>query len=103
MKFVVTELNNFGRVFRMPFDYPSDFCFGGGHPIQVQLVDWFNPVPPDEGEYFVKYPKTLEGEELEKLRDRLREWLKEKVYVKANVHQKFILVTDYGDAIVVNP
>ena len=38
MKFVVTELNNFGRVFRMPFDYPSDFCFG--EDIRFRCSSW---------------------------------------------------------------
>lgn len=44
MKVVVDGWNNFCMVFELPEDYPSEFCFGGGHPVTFQLVDWFNPV-----------------------------------------------------------
>jgi len=28
-------------VFRLPEQVPSDFCFGGGWPVNFQLIDWF--------------------------------------------------------------
>ncbi len=44
----VTRENNFCRVFQVPPEYPSGFCFGGGIPTNFQMVDWFNPVCSDE-------------------------------------------------------
>ena len=45
MRYKVDGWNNFCRVFELPAEYPEDFCFGGGHPVSIQMVDWFNPVP----------------------------------------------------------
>lgn len=95
--YVVTQENNFGRVFRLPSTYPEGFCFGGGYQVPFQMVDWFNPVPPADGEYFVKYPKVLEGEELIKVRNMLRNFIRQKGYF-TQCSNEFILITNYGDA-----
>jgi hypothetical protein len=29
------------RVFKMPSEFPREYCFGGGHSTAFQLVDWF--------------------------------------------------------------
>ncbi len=44
MKFQVDMWNNFCRVFELPENYPQDFCFDGGLPVNFQMVDWFDPV-----------------------------------------------------------
>ncbi len=41
MKYKVTEATNFLRVFCLPDEYPSEYCFGGGHPVEIKLIDWF--------------------------------------------------------------
>ena len=45
MKYQVDGWNNFCRVFMLPESYPKGFCFGGGRPVNFQMVDWFYPVP----------------------------------------------------------
>ena len=45
MKYKVDGWNNFCRIFELPETYPKEYCFGGGHPVSFQMVDWFNPVP----------------------------------------------------------
>ena len=35
------------------------------------------------------------------IRQRLRDFIKDKVYVKSHPNHKFIMVTDYGDAFMV--
>lgn len=87
----VTEENNFCRVFELPTSYPEGFCFGGGKPVLMKMVDWFNPWPmhPLEG----KPPETwTEVVEL------LRPWMKEKVYVQPG--RTYILITDFGESMM---
>ena len=48
MNYKVDSWNNFCRVFMLPEEYPEDFCFNGGHPVNFQMVDWFNPVAHDD-------------------------------------------------------
>lgn len=31
----------FYHVFRLPPAFPSEYCFGGGVPVNFQMVDWF--------------------------------------------------------------
>lgn len=45
MKYQVDGWNNFCRIFELPDQYPEKYCFSGGHPVTMVMVDWFNPVP----------------------------------------------------------
>lgn len=90
----ITTATNFVRVFRLPDDYPSDFCFGGGHPVTMQLVDWFNPSDQNK-EY------EFGDDEHKKHIEMLRDFIKGKMYFDPK--HTYLLLTDYGDAIVVNP
>jgi hypothetical protein len=101
MSYIITEMNNFGRILRLPVAYPEGYCFGGGHQVQCQLVDWFYPIPPKDGKFFNEYPRTIEEGEMAEIRQRLRDFIKDKVYVKSHPNHKFIMVTDYGDAFMV--
>ena len=102
IKFVITEMNNFCRILRLPTSYPEGYCFGGGYPVNCHLVDWFNPIPGKDGEIFNNYPRTIEAEEMESIREMLRDFIKEKTYVKSHPNHSFILVADYGDAFMVH-
>lgn len=31
----------FYHVFKLPKDFPSEYCFGGGIPVTITMVDWF--------------------------------------------------------------
>lgn len=86
-----TYENNFGRVFELPESYPSGFCFGGGRPVQMQMVDWFNPWPLDPMND--KSPDTWE-----EVVAILRPFLMGKKYVKPG--RRYILITDFGESLM---
>ena len=90
---MITEKNNFCRVFELPNTYPQAFCFGDGHPVTFQLVDWFQPIPTGDilsdtikpwGEYV--YSLTV--------------FLKNKDYMK--VGKQYLLITDFGESMLFN-
>ena len=85
----ITERNNFMRIFRIPHEFPSDFCFGGGHPVEFQLVDWFQPVPSEMVEDF----------DAEKHRGFIRDFIETKAYIKSNY--QYLALADYGDVFLI--
>ena len=93
----VTEKNNFMRIFRIPNQFPSDFCFGGGHPVNFQIVDWFNPIPQEE--LWSGKTKTLSEKELEEYRGGIREFIKVKNYYDPEF--KFLALSDYDDVFLI--
>lgn len=97
MTFNITERNNFTRIFRIPNEFPSDFCFGGGHPVNFQLVDWFNPIPQEE--LWSGKVKNLTEEELAKHREAIREFIKVKNYYDPEF--KLLAMSDYGDVFLI--
>lgn len=78
---------NFCRVFELPDSYPEGFCFGGGRPVLMLMVDWFNPWPDN--------PELETWEDVVKL---LRPFLQKKTYVKPG--KRYILITDFGASLV---
>lgn len=87
-----TQDNNFGRVFELPEQYPEGFCFDGGKPVQMQMVDWFNPWP--SGMHFDEAVPDTWAE----VSEMLRPWLMKKPYVKPG--RRYILVTDFGESMM---
>lgn len=104
MKYNVDGWNNFCRVFELPDEYPNDFCFGGGQPVNFQMVDWFNPVP-DIGqpavskEVWRKEVGEIEVKEvtLHWLHENLLPWLSEKQYVRPR--KEYLILFDFGATI----
>ena len=104
MKYQVDGWNNFCRVFELPEFYPNGYCFGGGHPVDFQMVDWFNPVP-DIGQPAVSKEVWREkvGEieikevSLGWLHENLISWVSEKQYVKPE--KEYLILCDFGAAI----
>ena len=101
MKYTITYANNFIRIFRLPNEFPSDYCFQGGHPVTIQLVDWFNPFDPQD----LWEDKTKESDGTEewylKHVEELRNFIKAKLYFHAEY--TYIALADYGDIFVINP
>lgn len=104
MKYQVDGWNNFCRVFELPLDYPRDFCFGGGHPVNFQMVDWFNPVsgigqPAVSKDVWQKEVGEIEVVETteDDLRASLIPFLSEKKYVKPD--RSYLVLCDFGAAI----
>jgi len=101
MKYSVDGWNNFCRVFELPAQFSSEFCFGGGIPTNFQMVDWFNPVP-DIGQPAISKEvwkkkvgeieiKTVKHDEL---CDYLTPWLRMKHYMKEG--RKYLVICDFG-------
>jgi hypothetical protein len=90
----ITKATNFVRVFRLPDEYPSGYCFDGERPVKMQMVDWFNPSMAGR-EY------DFGGAEHQKHIAELRNFIRGKGYFDPS--HTYLLLTDYGDAIVVNP
>lgn len=101
MKYQVDGWNNFCRVFELPVSYPSDYCFGGGHAVNFQMIDWFNPVegigqPAVSKEVWRKEVGEIEVKEidLDELVAQLVPWFREKKYVKK--HRSYLVICDFG-------
>ncbi len=97
MKITVTQENNFIRIFRIPNEFPSDFCFGGDHPVNFQMLDWFNPISQEE--LWSGKPKELTDKELEEYREAIREFIKVKNYYDPDF--KFLALSAYGDVFLI--
>jgi len=107
MKYEVDMWNNFCRVFLIPNDFPHDFCFIKGHPVNFQMVDWFNPV---EGigqagiskEAWLEKYGNIETKEVDinELSSFLVPWLRKKLYI--NKESKYLILFDFGASITFN-
>lgn len=83
---------NFCRVFELPNIVPQGFCFHGGLPTTMLMVDWFDPWPTDGpgGE--------LQDSTWDEVVSLLRPFLLEKQYVRPG--RRYILITDFGEAMI---
>lgn len=101
MLYRVDGWNNFCRVFELPEQYPSGYCFGGGLPVAFQMVDWFNPVtgvdaPACSKDMWREKVGNIQTKEIAdvELRDGLIPFLRGKNYVKPN--RKHLVICDFG-------
>lgn len=78
---------NFCRVFELPNEYPEGFCYNGGKPVMMLMVDWFNP-----------WPDNPELKTWDQVKELLLPFLLEKIYVKPG--KRYILITDFGKSLV---
>jgi len=88
---MITEQNNFCRVFELPDKYPRGFCFGGGKPVIFQMVDWFQPIPVED-------ILNHEVEEWSIYVPLLQEGLKVKNYIKPG--KQYLLITNFGESFI---
>lgn len=102
MTYKITEATNFIRIFRLPKEFPSGYCFDGGHPACFQLVDWFNPF--DSTKFWEVAALEFEENDAAYIEhiNGIKEFIAEKEYAKTN-NDVFLAITDYGDAFLVNP
>lgn len=101
MKYKVDGWNNFCRVFELPDEYPEGYCFDGGHPVNFQLVDWFNPVADVRmaavsKEVWVQEVGEIQEKEVElaELIESLTPFLAGKCYTKE--HRQYLVMCDFG-------
>lgn len=88
--YFVTPENNFCRVFRFSPNIPTGFCFGNGVPVNMVMVDWFNPIR-DVDQSGSTVPHSY-------LVNSLVPWLSDKVYVKPGM--QYVAIFDFGAAVV---
>lgn len=101
MKYKVNGWNNFCRVFELPLNFPSDFCFNGGIPVQFKMVDWFNPIssipqPAVRKEVWLKEVGVIEeiDVDIDELETTLLPFLKNKAYIRDG--RKYLVLYDFG-------
>jgi len=104
MKYKVDGWNNFCRVFELPKNFSSDYCFNGGHATNFQMVDWFNPVmgigqPAVSKEVWKKEVGEIEFVEIDEteFKEKALPWIKEKNYIKPG--REYLILCDFGMAI----
>jgi len=97
----ITYATNFLRVFKLPDEFPSDYCFGNlEHPITIKMVDWFNAISQLD---FQKVETVIEQTEAEYKEwvGTIKDFIKEKKYF--NPLFTYMVMTDYGAVFIVNP
>lgn len=97
--------NNFCRVFELPENYPSDYCFGGGIPVTFKMVDWFNPVAMPVAaitkEAWLKKVGEIETMDVsyQELYDTLAPFIKDRPYTKAG--RSYLVLCDFGAVLLI--
>ena len=99
---MVDGWRNFCRVFEMPEEFPESHCFGGGVPVNFQMVDWFNPVegigqPAIPQDVWIEKFGNLDGMEKEvsmkELNEKVIDFLQRKQYIKRL--RKYMIIYDF--------
>ncbi len=85
--------HNFCRVFELPVHYPEGFCFDGGKPVAMNMVDWFNPWPES-----IMFPKDKIPKNWQECSELLQGFLKDKRYVKTG--RQYLLITEFGESML---
>ena len=100
MKFMITAATNFIRIFCLPDIFPEGYCFQGGYPVNIQLIDWFNPF--DVQKFWNTDAQEFEStdEQYQNHIDDLRKFIKEKCYFDNKY--TYLAITDYGDSFTIN-
>ena len=104
MKYKVDGWDNFCRVFELPSSYPKGFCFDGGIPVTMTMVDWFNPVQglPQPGvtkKVWEKEVGPIEEQEVDgdELSEKLIAFLRGKNYIKPDA--TYLVLCTFGLAV----
>jgi len=107
MKFKVDGWNNFCRVFELPKSYSNEYCFGGGHATNFQMVDWFNPIqglpmPGCDKKIWLEKVGSIEIKQVDydELVALLNPWLILKNYVKPD--HEYLVICDFGATFIFN-
>jgi len=91
----ITQDNNFCRVFELPERYPNGFCFDGGKPVEMLMVDWFYPMPSDVA-LSVTGKKMPTWDEHKK---HLKEFVSKKNYIKKG--KAYLIITEFGESMII--
>lgn len=104
MQYEVDGWNNFCRVFELPENFPGNYCFGEGHPVNFQMVDWFNPIsgigqPAVSKKVWQEKVGEIETKmiTIDELYVSIVPFLLEKTYIKPK--REYLVLCDFGAAI----
>lgn len=105
MIYEVDGWNNFCRVFLLPDQFPTGFCFGGGITTTFTMVDWFNPVPGipapaiSKEEWLKVYDdyKSIEVDHKD-LHQDLVTFIAQKTYIIPG--KNYLIICDFGAALL---
>jgi hypothetical protein len=89
----VSQATNFCRVFELPApeEFPEDYCFGGGIPVEIKMVDWFNPCDfRDSGGL----------ETWEQAKRLLPKFIQQKTYFKPG--RRYLVLTDFNETLLID-
>ena len=92
----ISSEENFLRVFEMPSTYPEGFCFVGGKPCELIMVDWFNAWNPDE----FKPDKFTVKRWQEEMKPQIIDFVKRKNYIKPG--RKYLVVTNFDESFILH-
>jgi len=98
MEYEITEKNNFLMVFKLPKEYPNEFCFGGGIPVEFTIVDWFCPIPNDENRALF-IPMTMDNNDTDDFIESMQEFIATK-----NYHDRksdYLVICNFGLTFIV--
>lgn len=107
MKCTVNPWNNFCRVFELPKEYPTGFCFNGGYPGEMLMVDWFNPVgevpqaavTKEVWQEKVGDPAEQDLEvDIDELGEKLLPFMKAKQYIQPG--RTYLIIFDFGGSLI---
>lgn len=88
---------NFIRIFQLPQEYPRDFCFNGGHPVVMHLIDWFYPLPQED--FWSCKEKEYSEEQLKTIREQITKFIRQKTYCLKGY--KYLALTNYNDSFII--
>lgn len=94
MNYKAEACNNFCRVFELPDEYPKGFCFDGGIPLTITMIDWFNPISNDDQ---LGDSKVVQISHKDLYAD-LIPYIKIKPYIKPKT--KYLVLCDFGASLL---
>ena len=106
-EFEVDGWNNLCRVFELPKDFIEDYCHGGGHATNFQMIDWFYPLSQEDVPIAACSKEIWKKEvgeiktvtiTLKELQGSLVPFMQEKPFIKAG--RKYLIICDFGATIL---
>ena len=94
MKTRPPEDKNFCYIFELPEKYPEGFCFGGGRPVNFQMVDWFQPWPSK----MIEDIHGIRPKDWDEVVQEIIPWLQMKNYVKPG--RQYLMITLFDESLL---
>jgi len=114
----INAKNNFLRVFKLPKEFSTRYCFGYGINTNFVMVDWFEPYPT----FFFENENCVDGQEDQDIKSfiPLNKCQNQEIELDFNLREKFnlvlskfikkknycdehdlLVITNYGDSFII--